>query len=287
MSAPVSSGPDSAVHHRSTVKSIGKAFTLYRLLQTANGPMRLSDLSRRAELAKSTTHRLLQALVTIGVVRRFGTGYLVAPSDNGNAAHDASRLRRLAPYVSDLFMRTQMTSGLAVLDGIDVVFAHRVYGHDHVWTHGDDLRRERASSTAAGRLLLAHDLHNTFDAAEAWGLPADEVAPLNRELMRIRRRGFAVMEGVGRTSLAVRVPTPTDQPPAALVVQGRTEVIDLDRILLHLRLTAHAAGQAASPRLAGAPAEPRASMAGQVVWTRRARGGAGWATHASAGRSNC
>ncbi|MEV0185936.1 helix-turn-helix domain-containing protein [Streptomyces sp. NPDC050625] len=250
MSTSVTISRSRADNDHSGVRAIDKILALYALLRTADGPMRLSDLSRQAGLAKSTTHRLLGALVAAGMVVRFGTGYLVALTGGRETvpARSGHLFQRLAPFVTDLFMHTRLTSSLATLDGADVVFVHRVYGHDHVWTPSDDTGRSCAFHAAAGRLLLAHDLLSTCDVAEAWELAADEAASLNRDLMRIRRQGFAVAEGDGITYLAVPVPTRTDQLPVALAVQGRTDAVDPTHALCRLRLIAQAAGRAVSPR---------------------------------------
>jgi len=245
---------------RDRMSAIDKAFVLYEALRSARGVMRLSDLSRRAGLPKSTTHRLLNSLVTSGLVVRGEAGYLAAERHRAPGPEAATRqrtlLRRLAPFAADLLARTGLTSGLAVLDGADVVFVHRVYSHETAWTPSDGSLRDHAHRTAAGRLLLSRELRSVCEVADGWGLTADESAELSREMMRIRHRGFAVGQRAGITCLAVPLPLPAGSPAApgaapgagsvqvALTAKGWARTIDQDQALFWMRPIAQAAAEA-------------------------------------------
>jgi DNA-binding IclR family transcriptional regulator len=250
-------GPRSTLDDGGRMAAIDKALVLYRVLWSSCTLMRLSDLSRRTGMPKSTTHRLLNALITSGMVVRFGSGYLAAerPDDSVVKAQQAL-LRRLAPFVGDLFVRTRLTSSLAVLEDTDVVFVHRVYAHDNPWTPGDDTGRVCAYRTATGRLLLSHDLRTACDSTERWGLRAAEASEFNRELMRIRQDRFSVGDKAGITVMAVPVWTDPGHPNVALTVKGETDLIDRHRTLHWLRKVARAASeivQAAPSHLVAPP----------------------------------
>ncbi|MFI9386552.1 IclR family transcriptional regulator [Kutzneria sp. NPDC052558] len=201
--------------------AVDKALIVFDVLRSAEGAVRLSDLSRRTGLPKSSVHRLLSALMKSGLVTRLGAGY--AATDLAPAAEDSGRaLRRLAPFVADVVMRTRSTASLAVLDGDDVVFSHRVHGHWDVRMPSDDQGRAPARQTAAGRVLLALDPRST-----------------DRELVRIRDRGFATVERDGVTCVAVAVPLRGQR--VALTVRARTELVELDRMVFWLRTVAQGA----------------------------------------------
>jgi IclR family transcriptional regulator, acetate operon repressor len=83
--------------------------------------MRLSDLSRKTGLPKSTTHRMLNALLASDVVVRSGRSYKAARHPNNDPASSyKTLLRMLAPYLGDVLIRTGLTSSLAVLDDTEV-----------------------------------------------------------------------------------------------------------------------------------------------------------------------
>jgi len=225
-------------------RSIGKALMVFAALRAGGTPMRLTELSVRTGIAKSTTHRMLCALTSAGLVARAGTHYQPTRLDPPAGGH-RDVLRRLAPFLGDLLVRTGMTASLAVLDGVEVEFVHRVYGHRHVWGP-DDADRLPAHLSAAGRLLLAYDEAAARTVIRLAGLSTPEAAELSGDLTRIRRRSFAELTGPhGNTVLAVplRLPKP---PAVALVVEGAAGQADRSRALLWLRRVADVAAREVS-----------------------------------------
>jgi DNA-binding IclR family transcriptional regulator len=218
--------------------AIDKTMILYDTLRSTPEPLRLSDLSRRTGLAKSTTHRLLSALTVAGLVARLGVGYIAVPRPEEAQRHtDRQRdvLRRLAPYVCDAVIRTRCTASLAALDGPDVVFAHRVYSHDNVPTPSDRAGRERAHLTAAGRLLLTGDLRAACGSAHEWGLDDEQTVRLENDLLQIRRRGFAVRTTPQVSCVAVTLALHRDRPRVVLTIKGSTRTADIEQWLQALR----------------------------------------------------
>ncbi|MEV6605660.1 helix-turn-helix domain-containing protein [Kutzneria sp. NPDC051319] len=222
-------------------RSIGKALMVLTALREGGTPMRLTELSVRTGIAKSTTHRMLCALTSAGLVARVGTHYQPARPASPKPRTHREVLRLVAPFLGDLLVRTGMTAGLAVLDGAEVEFAHRVYGHRHVWGPCDDSGRSPAQMSAAGRLLLANDETAARNLVRLAGLGPSETAELGGDLIRIRQRGFAELTGPdGSTCLAVplRLPKP---PVVALVLEDAGNEADRARALLWLRRVADAA----------------------------------------------
>lgn len=221
-------------------KAIEKALALFVELQDTDGAVQLSELSRRTGLAKSTTHRLLGALAVAGVAVRVGSHYQIAnrwrtdrptaESDNRKMLHD------LAPFLGDLAIRTRLTASIAILRGTDVVFTHRVYGHDTGWTPSDDTDRAPAHLTAAGRLLLAHDGATTRRVFEKLNPQSEEAAELSRSLWPIKRVQFAVnVTRYGTTCVAVPLHRNVGHPNTAFVVRGKSDRIDVDLVVHHIR----------------------------------------------------
>jgi DNA-binding IclR family transcriptional regulator len=216
---------------------IGKAFALLTVLQSAGGPMRLSDLSRKTGLPKSTTHRMLNALLTAEVVVRTGTGYRAARYSRNEVASSHRTLQcKLAPYLGDVLLRTGLTSSVAVLEETDVVYLRTVHGHDDIWGSIDYSGRGRAYGTAAGRLLMAFDQAATRRIVEECGTDPEDVANLHRDLVRIRRDRFAMMRtDQGTTCIAVPLLGTLGHPRVALTVKGRSERIRPERVVYSLR----------------------------------------------------
>jgi DNA-binding IclR family transcriptional regulator len=231
------------VNDQQMPQSVGKALSVFTALRDAGVPLRLTELSVRTGLAKSTTHRMLSALTSARLVVRVEGRYQQAGASSRQSKSAAYRqtLRLLAPFVADLLMRTGMTASLAVLDGTEVEFVHRVYGHHDVQCQSDWTGRAAALRSAAGRVLLAYD--DTAARRLVWTAGADpaEAADIGGELMRIRQRGYAELTGAhGGTCLAVPLRLP-NRPMMALVVKGASGQVDRDRALVWLRRVAAAA----------------------------------------------
>jgi DNA-binding IclR family transcriptional regulator len=223
--------------------AIDKTMILYEALRSVPEAQRLSDLSRRTGLAKSTAHRLLTALIASGMVTRIGVGYLAVARASDMVRADGRQqalLRRLAPFVCDALIRTRCTASLATLDGPDAVFAHRVYSHDNVPTPSDLTGREKAHLTAAGRLLLSCDLRAECGSERDWGLDAEQAARLEGELISIRRRGYAMRVTPQIICAAVVLPVDPDGPPVVLAAKGRGRISDAEYMVVQLRAVAAA-----------------------------------------------
>jgi DNA-binding IclR family transcriptional regulator len=222
-------------------RSIGKALMVFAALREGGTPMRLTELSVRTGIAKSTTHRMLCALTSAGLVVRVGSHYQPAPTAWPKSGAHRDVLRQVAPFLGDLLVRTGMTASLAVLDGAELEFVHRVYGHRHVWGPADDTGRMPAHLCAAGRLLLAYDETAARNLIRLADLGPSEAAELGGDLMRIRQRGFAELTGTD-DAIGLAVPLRLPRPPVvALVVEGAGGPADRARALLWLRRVADAA----------------------------------------------
>jgi DNA-binding IclR family transcriptional regulator len=179
---------------------------------------------------------MLRALTSAGLVARVGSHYRLARSaPTGSGAH-RDVLRRLAPYPGDLLARTGLTASLAVLDGTEVEFVHRVYGHRHQWGPCDDTGRDAAHLSAAGRVLLAYDETAARGQIRLAQLDTTSAAELGGDLMRIRQRGFAELG----TSFAVPLRLPK-LPVVALAIEGVRGPADRERAVLWLRRVSDAA----------------------------------------------
>ncbi|HET6298884.1 MAG TPA: helix-turn-helix domain-containing protein [Kribbella sp.] len=233
---------------------IENALVLYDSLRAAGPAMRLSDLSRSTGLPKSTTHRLLHALIASGLVVRFGVGYAAAERSGDSVSPADGRrdlLRGLAPFLGDLMVRTRLTASLAVLDGAEVVFVHRVYCHDNAPTPSDDSGRASAHRTASGRMLLAQHPRIACELAETWKLAPAEAAAVHCDLARIRRNQLAVVDAGGISCLALPVPVGPGCLPIVLAVKGKTGTFDHQRAQYWLRHIAQLAARSSrDPALA-------------------------------------
>jgi IclR family KDG regulon transcriptional repressor len=244
--------PAARSQHRDDRAAVDKAFSLLLALGDEPGSLLgVSELGRRAELSKSTAFRLLSMLERNGAVERVGRDYrigsamqrLVRPVDEGRQ----ERLRELLiPACVDLYDQTGEAVHLSVLDGVDVVALHRVFGGRSGRGPGRVGTRLPAYASAAGKALLAHD-PAALDLVLAGPLKPltartlTEPEDLTAQLARIRGGAIAVSLGeavFGITAIAAPVRGTDGLPRAALTLVANEQSADVCRHALVLRRTA-------------------------------------------------
>jgi IclR family transcriptional regulator, acetate operon repressor len=159
---------------------------------------RLGDIAARAQLPKSTVHRILRRLVERGYARAEGDGvYVLGPrvlTMAGDMLHRLDATASAAPVLRELHAEVGHTVHFAMLSGDEAVyleklvdpglpyqFASRVGGRIllHCTAIGKSLL---AAMPVLPRLELVRRTPRTLVSAEA----------LRAELDRVRERGFAI-----------------------------------------------------------------------------------------------
>jgi DNA-binding IclR family transcriptional regulator len=145
---------------RSADTSAGKALALLDVFAGPSKVLGVTDLSIRANIAKSTAHRLLPVLVDWGYLRRVGDRYCLAEHmfEIGNQVHPCRPggiRERAMPYLAELFAQTRQTVHLAVLSGTDVLYLEKLFGHDAPRCSTAVGGRRPAHVTALGKAMLA------------------------------------------------------------------------------------------------------------------------------------
>jgi DNA-binding IclR family transcriptional regulator len=237
------------------ISAIGKTMKVLSALAEEFRSLGVSEISRKTQLPKSTTFRILATLVDLGLVdhhdKRYRLGYRL-----GFVVHTFTVSHRqlhhvLLPHLLDLYEETHGVVKLAVLNGAEVTYLNRLYGHHHVHTPSQDTQSAPAYCTASGKALLA------FTACDA-GLtdyplvartPATitTAGALRAELTRVREVGLAFdrQEYVpGVLCVAAPVFGLSRNPVAAISVAGLTGRLCFDNVVESVRRTASRASQA-------------------------------------------
>lgn len=193
----------------------------------------VTEIARRTGLPKSTAFRVLASLQSNGAVERVGDHYRLGKMIQDLANTDESDFQQtlrdvLTPFLADLYSRTKQTVHLAVLDGKDVVYLNKLYGHMHVRSPSRIGGRVPAYCTAVGKVLLAHDSQAIEEVLtqplRAW-TPNTIVDPesFRAELAQVRAENLAYDRAeILRTLNCVAAPIldRNRRPVAALSVSG-------------------------------------------------------------------
>lgn len=238
--------------------SVDKAVAVLKAFgDDANVGVGVSELSRRAGLSKSTTFRLLGMLERNAMVERIGTAYrfgravqTLGAQSTDSHKHDNVR-DLLTPYLADLFVSTHLTTQLAVLEGVHVVYLNKLEGHQRLRTPSRIGGHMPAYCTAVGKIFMALDPAVAERALAAERHPwtpstiVDE-HQLRAELARVRREGIAHDRGESLETLsciAAPVLNKRGMPIAALSVSGASDTFRAHEYEHTLRQVAHAASR--------------------------------------------
>ncbi|WP_342658906.1 IclR family transcriptional regulator [Sphingomonas sp. NY01] len=154
----------------------------------------LSELAQRLDLTKSTTHRLLSALVDRGYLAFTPrSGYRLGPKLLllGTLAQTQADLVQVArPYLETLAASTEDTVHLGILDGDSALYLDKVPGRRRINISSRVGDRHPLSSTGLGKaLMLDHSptyWMERFAAEQEAGAP-----PAEPEQWRSRMQGYA------------------------------------------------------------------------------------------------
>ncbi|MBE1489336.1 IclR family transcriptional regulator [Plantactinospora soyae] len=201
--------------------------------------LRVSEISRRTGLPKSTTSRLVADLVAYGLLDRTGSALRIGVRlfEFGALAARRRDLRTIAlPYLTDLREATGQSVQLAVLAGTDVVHVEMLPGRDAPRMPSEVGGRLPAHACAAGKALLAFSVDAAVslvcDRPLRTAGPRTVTAPalLRRQLARVRESGLAYENEeswAGVASVASAVLRADGRPAGAVSVSGASGGLSL------------------------------------------------------------
>lgn len=212
---------------------VARQILLFDALYQAEEALPLAELSRRAGLPKTSTHRLAEELCRHALLERTPDGYRLGMRlfELGAGVPPQRALREAAlPLMADLREATRCTVHLAVLDGVEVVYV-QILNSPGTRLPSKLGGRLPAHATGVGKAILAFSPPTVVAARIDAGLP--RLTPrtictpgaLARELETARENGVAYdreESSVGIHCVATPVFDAQGRVVAALSVTGRS-----------------------------------------------------------------
>ncbi|MET8894020.1 IclR family transcriptional regulator [Streptomyces albogriseolus] len=219
---------------------------------TAEQPtLRVSEIARRAGLAKSVTSRIVADLIAEDFLERADQGVRVGIRlfELGELAQRSKELRQLAlGTMADLRQATGLTVQLGVLKATDLVYVEILQGRGtHLDIRSRIGGRVPAYATAGGKALLAHSPEDVVEQALAIDLvplgpsTVTDPAVLRRQLTLVRAEGVAYESeesNAGITCAAGAVLRADGSPIAAISVTGAAGQIDMRQVAPAVKIAA-------------------------------------------------
>ncbi|HZM77800.1 MAG TPA: IclR family transcriptional regulator [Candidatus Limnocylindrales bacterium] len=198
-----------------------RALRILEVFTHTHSHLSLSQISCRAELPLSTTHRLVAELTTWGALERDETGrYRIGLRlwELGALAPRGIGLREAAlPFMEDLYEATHENVQLAILDQTQIitqiVYVERLRGRDAVPVYTRPGLRFTPHATGVGLVLLAYasaDLQQRYLTGPLHTFTHKTISDpqhLRCVLAQIRRDGYVISDGqVTLDALSVAAP---------------------------------------------------------------------------------
>ncbi|HYG41878.1 MAG TPA: IclR family transcriptional regulator [Bordetella sp.] len=233
-----------------------KGLAVIELLAHSERPLALTEIAVASGLAKSNVHRLLQALLeTRYVVRDEGTGRYTGSIklwELGSAVLGKLDLRTHAEHIMETLLdHTRETVHLSVLDGMEVVYVHKLDSPNPVRAYTQIGGRAQAYCVATGKAMLAFRAEPVLQRVARQLHPYTarthtDPARFLQEMRRVRAQGYAVNRGEWNENVygvAAPIRDASGRIVAALGLSGPQERLKPARIKEFAGQVAEAAAQ--------------------------------------------
>lgn len=186
------------------IQSVERALMILDLFDEHTTELKITEISERMELHKSTVHSLLKTLQEYAYIDqnqengKYRLGLKLA--ERGNLVISNIDIRKAAhQYLVDLAAKTGQTVHLGILDGREGVYIDKVDGEQSIIRYSRIGRRLPLHSTAIGKVLLAyqepHEMTRLLQGYPYQQQTANTItneAVLRKEIEKIRQQGYAI-----------------------------------------------------------------------------------------------
>ncbi len=222
---------------------LSKAFLVLETFGPTRRTLSLSEITRRSGLPKTTTHRVLRQMLTVGAVDRVGDNYHVGTRMfTLSTPSRESVIRDVAlPYLHELSRCCGNTLHLTTLCDTEVLYVAKVQHRATADSPPAVGTRLPAHCTAAGKVLLAYQassevLAHLYEQPLAGRTSVSITSPdrLAKALLSIRELGFATDNeeaAVGLRCVAVPVKVAGSAAAAISIAYAAPNKLPRDRLL--------------------------------------------------------
>lgn len=231
-----------------SLSAVGKVMVILDCFRDTNRHLRLSDITRRTGLSRSTVHRVLQELCEWNALERTPNGYRVGVRTFGigSAVQTQDRVYEAAiPVMQEVFDATGDNVHVSMLDGAEVVFVLKLTGQRSYPVITRPGGRLPALLTASGKAILAHSPNAAVDAVLSDPVTTETTRvddeDFKRQLDKVRIQGYVCSVGEFRAdtaSVAAPIFAWDGEILAALSVVGDCHVFDPERFAPRVRSAA-------------------------------------------------
>lgn len=249
-----------------TLSSVTNALRILKSFSMDEPEKKITDLATTLGLGKSTVSRLMATLANEGFVdknpetQRYRLGLSIL-SLAGVCTSNFEIHQEAMPVLHKLLEKTGETSHLAILEGEEVIYLHKVESNHPVRAFTHLGKRNPAYCTSSGKVMLAYSDPKMVESVISKGLEPytkntiTDPDKLRKVLAEIREQGYAIsseeiFEGV--TSIAAPVRDYTGKVIASVNIVGPLQRLNRNTIPSNIKKVV-AAGNEISEKLGYRP----------------------------------
>jgi DNA-binding IclR family transcriptional regulator len=182
--------------------SVERAFSILEFLNSSQRGWNISEMSRKLNIPKSTTHVLVTTLDQLGYVRQSSRRFQLSTKMFGlgrNAVTENALPQIALPHLRWLVQETKLTAHVGILEKSQVVFVQKVDGPGIIKFDTYVGKCSALHCTSLGKALLAYRgeeeiemLMMNYDFGRFTKRTIGSYAAFMGELARVRQQGFAI-----------------------------------------------------------------------------------------------
>jgi IclR family pca regulon transcriptional regulator len=239
------------------VQSLERGLAVIRAFGGSMSALTLSEVAAQTKLTRAAARRFLLTLADLGYVSTDGRGFRLTPKvlDLGRGYLARATLPDvLQPHLRDLAGRVKESTSVAVLEGHEIVYIAEASTPRILAVIVPLGGRDPAWATSLGRVLLAarddgwlDDYLATVELTQFTARSIRSTARLRSELVRVRKRGYAIVDEEfekGLRAVAVPIHDVTGRVVAAVNVAVHTSRWEVEEIEASLVPELRAAAEA-------------------------------------------
>jgi IclR family KDG regulon transcriptional repressor len=228
------------------IQAVERALKILDLFDEHETELKITDISERMQLHKSTVHSLLKTLQVHGYIDqnpengKYRLGMKLF--ERGNFVIHGLDVRKVAKrYLVDLSLKTGQTTHLVILDDKEGVYIDKVEGPMATILYSRIGRRIPVHSSAVGKVLVAfqpeEELRKILDGYQYVAQTPNTITneqEFRKELEKVRQAGYAVdnqENEPGVRCIAVPIRNHTGQVVAAVSISTLVTRVD-DQMLM-------------------------------------------------------
>ena len=232
-----------------TLSSVKNALKILKSFSMDEPEKKITELATNLGLGKSTVSRLMSTLASEGFVEKNPENqrYRLGLSILSLASVCTSNFeihKEAMPVLHQLVEKTGETAHLAILDGLDVIYLHKVESKHHVRAFTHIGKRNPAHCTSSGKILLAYKGEHLIEKTIQQGLKQytkhtiTDPKELRKSLDEVRTLGYSISSeelAEGVVSIASPVRDYTGQVIASVNIVGPIQRLNDHTITNHIK----------------------------------------------------